>query len=144
VRFSGIEFSREIPSMPKIILPERREMSLRARELRKKTTPAEAALWKVLRHRRLRSLKFRRQFPIGNFIADFCCHELWIVVELDGAVHDASTQAAHDRNRDWYLQWRGYTVLRFLNERVFDDPEGVLEEVFQAAWKQGWVPPTET
>jgi very-short-patch-repair endonuclease len=129
--------------MPKNILPERREMSLRARELRRKTTPAETALWKLLRHQRLKGLKFRRQFPIGNFVADFCCHDLRLVVELDGGIHEASAQTAHDRNRDWFLRWRGYTVLRLCNDRVFEDPEGVLEEVFQAAWKQGWVPPPE-
>src|SRR6185436_2067145 len=110
-------------------------------ELRRKTTFAEAALWKLLRHRRLRSIKFRRQFPIGTFVADFCCHALRLVVELDGAVHETSAQCAHDHNRDWYLRSRGYNVLRFPNDRVFDDPEGVLEEIYQAAWKAGWVPP---
>jgi len=119
-------------------------MSQRARELRRKATPAEAALWKLLRHRRLQGLKFRRQFPIGNFVADFCCHGLRLVVELDGEVHATSAQAAHDGNRDWYLRWRGYTVLRFPNDQIFDEPEYVLEEVFQAAWKAGWVPPPET
>ena len=129
--------------MPKNILPGRREMSYRARELRRKTTPAEEALWKLLRHRRLKGTKFRRQFPIGHFVADFCCYELRLVVELDGAVHTTSAQSAHDDNRDRYLRFRGYTVLRFPNALVFDEPVRVLEEVFQAAWKAGWVPPPE-
>jgi len=129
--------------MPKNILPTRREMSLRARELRKKTTPAEAALWKLLRHRSLSGLKFRRQVPIGTFVADFCCYELRLVVELDGGVHGEPAQIAHDQNRDWYLRSRGYVVLRFLNDQVFDEPERVLDEVFQAAWRAGWVPPPE-
>lgn len=130
--------------MPKNILSERHEMSRRARELRRKTTPAEAALWKLLRHRRLTGLKFRRQFPIESFVADFCCYELRLVVELDGGVHQDPAQRAHDQNRDWYLQSRRYTVLRFPNDQVFDEPERVLDEVFQAAWKAGWVPPQET
>ena len=118
-------------------------MSLRARDLRRKATPAEEMLWKLLRDRRLRGVKFRRQYPIGHLVADFCCYELRLVVELDGAIHETAAQSAHDSNRDWYLQSRGYTVLRFPNDQVFDEPERVLEAVFQAAWKAGWVPRPE-
>ena len=114
-------------------------MQHRARDLRKAQTPAELALWRLLRDRRLRRLKFRRQFPIPPFVADFCCYELRLVVELDGGVHAEPRQAAHDENRDWYLRSLGYTVLRFPNAKVFNDPRGVLSEIFEIAWRKGWV-----
>jgi very-short-patch-repair endonuclease len=126
--------------MPKGVLPESREISDRARELRKKATEAEAAMWGLLRHRRLRGLKFRRQFPIANFVADFCCYTLRLVVELDGGVHEQPAQVAHDENRDEYLLSRGYTVLRFPNHRIFRSPEAVVDEIFKAALQRGWQP----
>jgi very-short-patch-repair endonuclease len=126
--------------MPKGILQGSTEAHAQARELRKSTTVAENALWDLLRHRHLGGLKFRRQFPIGRFITDFCCYSLRLIVELDGAVHELPAQAAHDKNRDAYLRWRGYTVLRISNHRLVDDPEGVLEEIQAAARQRGWVP----
>src|SRR5262245_13699543 len=129
--------------MPKNILPQRREMSLRARDLRRKATAGEEMLWKLLRDRRLKGVKFRRQFPIGHFVAHFCCYELRLVVALDGRVHEDARQRAHDEHRDCYLRPTTYIVLRFPNDQVFDEPERVLEAVFQAAWTAGWVPPAE-
>ncbi|HSN87488.1 MAG TPA: DUF559 domain-containing protein [Thermoanaerobaculia bacterium] len=126
--------------MPKGIFQGSTEAHAQARELRKSTTVAENALWDLLRHRHLGGLKFRRQFPIGRFITDFCCYSLRLIVELDGAVHELPAQAAHDKNRDAYLRWRGYTVLRISNHRLVDDPEGVLEEIQAAARQRGWVP----
>ena len=105
----------------------------RVRELRRVQTPAEQALWEMLRGRRLRGLKFRRQFPITPFIADFCCFELKLLVELDGEVHTSGHQAAHDENRDLYLQSLGYTILRFPNELVSRDPESLLQAITEAA-----------
>ena len=72
----------------------------RARELRKVQTPAEDALWDLLRDRRLQRLKFRRQMPISIYFADFYCHALKLIVELDGEIHDAPRQRVHDKNRD--------------------------------------------
>ncbi len=105
----------------------------RVRELRREQTPAEKALWEMLRGRRLSGLKFRRQFPITPFIADFCCFELKLIVELDGEVHTPRPQAAHDENRDFYLRSLGYTILRFPNGRVFSDPESLLRSITDAA-----------
>jgi uroporphyrinogen-III synthase len=96
-------------------------------------TPAEKALWELLRGRRVAGLKFRRQFPITPFIADFCCFELKLIVELDGEVHTAAPQAAHDENRDLYLHSLGYTILRAPNEQVFSDPESLLRAITEAA-----------
>src|SRR5215210_3921630 len=126
--------------MPKSVLPESRVISDRARELRRNATEAEAAMWALLRHRRLRGLKFRRQFPIANFVADFCCYSLRLVVELDGDVHQQPAQVAHDENRGEYLSSRGYTVLRFPNHRIFQSPEAVVDEICKAALQRGWQP----
>src|SRR5262245_53963948 len=126
--------------VPQRILSEDGETSVRARELRRNATPAEAAMWELLRHRRLRGLKFRRQFPIATFIADFCCYSLRLIVELDGGVHDEPTQAARDENRDEYLRSRGYKLLRIPNHHLFQSPERVLEEICQVAQKCGWQP----
>jgi type I restriction enzyme R subunit len=87
----------------------------------------------MLRGRRLSGLKFRRQFPITPFIADFCCFELKLIVELDGEVHGERPQAAHDENRDFYLHSLGYTILRFPNEQVFSAPESLLKTITDAA-----------
>jgi uroporphyrinogen-III synthase len=70
-------------------------------------------MWILLRDRKLRGLKFRRQFPVASFVLDFCCYELRMAVELDGEVHSSGHQARHDQNRDAFLKSLGYLVLRF-------------------------------
>ena len=104
----------------------------RARELRRRQTPAELAMWVILRERRLEGLKFRRQYPIGIFIVDFCCRERKLVVELDGDIHDLDEQQAWDDNRDAYLRQQGFKVLRFRNKMIFDEPDKVLHQIFEA------------
>jgi very-short-patch-repair endonuclease len=106
---------------------------VRARELRREMTPAEEALWERLRDRQILGLKFRRQTPIDRYIPDFCCPELRLVVEVDGEVHEADSQAEHDRNRDAYLRSLGYLVLRFSNEQVLTESRSVLRDIEQAA-----------
>ncbi len=105
----------------------------RARELREESTPAEEALWERLRGRQILGLKFRRQFPINRYIADFCCPELRLVIEVDGAVHETEAQIAHDQNRGEYLLSLGYYVLRFPNEEILLSSRTVLEKIAQAA-----------
>ena len=100
-----------------------------ARELRKEQTAAEEALWSLLRNRHLLHIKFRRQVPIGSFIVDFYCHREKLVVELDGPIHQEPRQAVHDENRDSYLRSIGLTVLRFTNDRIFQEPQAVLAEI---------------
>ncbi len=114
-------------------------MSQLARDLRKRLTPAERVLWRLLRDRRLKGLKFRRQFPIGPFVVDFCCYELRLVIELDGKVHAKPQPAARDRERDAYIRGLGYTILRFPNERVFWEAGEVLTEVLAVACRKTWV-----
>lgn len=94
-----------------------------ARKLRSTQTEAELLVWNVLRSRRLNGLKFRRQFPVPPFIADFACLEKMLVVEIDGECHNDTWEA--DKSRQEYLERRGWTVLRFINEDVLSDVEAV-------------------
>lgn len=102
----------------------------RAKEMRSAMTPAERKLWNALRHNRLRGLHFRRQQIIGGFIVDFYCHAAALVVEVDGPIHE--TRAERDAERDRILTARGLRVLRFKNEQVMKDLEGVLEAISAA------------
>jgi very-short-patch-repair endonuclease len=111
----------------------RRTEPSRERRLRQDSTPAEKVLWTILRDRRLGQIKFRRQSAIGIFVADFYCHALKLIVELDGEVHDDPKQAKHDENRDFYLRSLGCTVLRFPNHDIFDHREAVLIRILEAA-----------
>ena len=101
----------------------------RARQLRAQQTPAEDIAWELLRDRRFEGLKFRRQHQIGNYIADFCCADPKLDVELDGEVHKTPEVIAKDTQRDAYLRSLGYTVLRFQNQLVLDQPEEFLRQI---------------
>jgi very-short-patch-repair endonuclease len=114
---------------------EKVETNERSRRLRVDQTNAEAMLWELLRGRKLTGMKFRRQAPLGRYIADFYCHDQRLVVELDGPVHSEPAQAVHDQNRDTFLRSLGLTVLRFSNEEVVADPENVLRKI-QDAFRQ--------
>ena len=101
----------------------------RARELRRSLTPAEQILWEVLKNRQLEGYKFRRQHPICRYIADFYCHELRLVIELDGGVHEEIDQQEHDSNRDLVIREFSVRILRFKNQEVINDPKNVVEKV---------------
>ena len=101
-----------------------------AKSLRKDTTPAERRLWAGVRNRQCGGLKFRRQVPIGQFIADFYCASERLVVELDGVSHIDSVT---DGPRDVWMEAQGLRVLRFSNGDVLGNPEGVLISIQQAA-----------
>jgi very-short-patch-repair endonuclease len=81
-------------------------------------TLAETMLWRVLRCSRLAGYKFRRQVPVGIYVADFLCLEKRLIVELDGASHDDLDQRAHDQRRDAWLQRNNYRILRIPNDLV--------------------------
>jgi type I restriction enzyme R subunit len=98
----------------------------RARQLRQQQTPAEGIVWELLRDRRLEGLKFRRQHQIGNYIADFYCEEHRLVVEIDGEIHRSPEVVAKDTQRDAYLRSLGYSIVRFENQLVLDQPEEFL------------------
>ena len=83
--------------------------------MRRAPTEAEAALWRILRGRRLSTLKFRRQAPIRPYIVDFICFEHRLIVEADGSQH---AESARDERRDAFLAEQGFTVLRFWNHDI--------------------------
>jgi ATP-dependent DNA helicase RecQ len=99
----------------------------KARELRHNSTKPESLLWSVLRGGRLGGLKFRRQHPVGPFVADFYCHRAKIVVEVDGITHDQS--AEYDQRRTEYLQRQGLRVIRVINDDVLGDLEAVARYI---------------
>ncbi|MBC8036827.1 MAG: DUF559 domain-containing protein [Rhizobiales bacterium] len=98
-----------------------------AKVLRRNQTNAEAKLWSRLRNRQLASRKFRRQFPIGGYIADFVCIEAKLVVELDGGQH--ADAAAYDTQRTSEFEAGGFFVLRFWNGDVLKDVEAVVATI---------------
>lgn len=102
-----------------------------SRNLRKDNNPWETTLWQYLRGKRFNGLKFKRQVPIGNYIVDFCCDEKKLVIELDGGQHNESEFQFRDLKRENYLKKEGYTVLRFWNNEIDQDIEGVLEKISQ-------------
>jgi very-short-patch-repair endonuclease len=100
-----------------------------ARYLRAHQTNAETALWRLLRDRRFEGHKFRRQHPIGPFIADFACIELRLVLEVDGGQH---VEFEHDARRTAWLESRGWRVVRFWNNDVRQNSGGVVEVILSA------------
>jgi len=103
----------------------------RAKKLRTELTKAEAAMWNMLRDFRSRGARFRRETPIGPYIADFAWLSARIVVEVDGDSHETSNGRKHDLPRDFFLQSQGFTVLRFDNAQVIDGPDHVFLTIEQ-------------
>ena len=102
----------------------------RAKSLRRNQTDAEGLLWHYLRNKQLDGYKFRRQQPIGPYIIDFACLPEKLLIELDGGQH--AEHEAYDERRDRFLQSKGYRVLRFWNNEVFENCFDVLEHIYQA------------
>ena len=100
-----------------------------ARHLRQEQTPAEKALWNLLRNRKFENLKFRRQHPLKDYIVDFYCYELKLVIELDGVYHNEKEQKYNDEQRDFHLSFLGYRTLRYNNEVVSENPQLILEKI---------------
>ena len=96
-------------------------------------TRAEILLWRYLKAHHLDGLAFRRQAPIGPYIVDFVCHTAHLIVELDGETHDFDARQQHDAVRDAWLASRGYIILRFTNEQVLSNLEGVLTVIRETA-----------
>jgi very-short-patch-repair endonuclease len=91
----------------------------RARSLRRPLTSAEYRFWRYVRSRKMLGYKFRWQHPIGNYIADFYCHRLRLVVEIDGSIHSLNSVQKNDLERESKIKELGLSVLRFTNEDVF-------------------------
>ncbi len=103
-----------------------------ARRLRNTMTPAERALWRLLRADQLRGYRFRRQAAIGPYIVDFVCFSRKLIVELDGPQHEEADAVRHDENRTRWLAAHGYRVLRFRNHRLDEEVQLVVDEILHA------------
>jgi very-short-patch-repair endonuclease len=116
--------------------------TVRARELRKAMTPAEARLWSHLRNNQLENLGFRRQHPMGKYILDFYCASLKLAIELDGGQHNEPTHAVRDKARDYWFAAKGIETLRIWNSEVLEDTSSAIETIWDAAMKRKEVIPT--
>jgi len=103
-----------------------RRPTKRAQQMRNEATPAERMLWRHLCRRQLDGWKFSRQMPVGSFICDFLCRELNLVIEVDGGQH---CENRRDLGRTGYLEREGFHVLRYWNNEVRDNLDGVLENL---------------
>lgn len=105
-----------------------------AKDLRKNSTEPEQIMWFLLRDRQFCDLKFRRQSPIGKYIADFICLEKKLVIELDGSGHLQKNEIEHDKKRQKFIETEGYKILHFYNSDISNNLENVLEQIFQTAF----------
>ena len=96
--------------------------------MRSASTDAEHRLWQLLRAKRFADHKFRRQVPIDHYIVDFLCVARRLIVELDGGQHGGT----HDLRRDLYLRTQGFRILRFWNNELFENEEGVMQRISDA------------
>jgi very-short-patch-repair endonuclease len=117
--------------MPHAVVSQRKRT--RAKQLRQTMTRAETLLWRYLKANRIDGLGFRRQVPIRNYIADFACLSAKLIVELDGESHDFEERQKADQGRDAFFVSEGFQVLRFTNEQVTSNLEGVVEVIRQTA-----------
>lgn len=107
----------------------------KAEILRKNMTEAEMILWDVLKNRKFNNLKFRRQHPIQLFIVDFYCHQLGLVIEIDGEYHQFEQQIKYDESRTEILQEFGILVIRYSNDSILNNLDNVLLELNEIVQK---------
>ena len=111
---------------------------IKARELRKNLTEAERTLWKYLRLRQFDGNKFRRQQPIGKYIVDFVCFEKKLIVEVDGGQHNE--QVIYDSERNEWLKKQGFRILRFWNNQILKEIDGVEGGIMEALSSYSYTP----
>jgi very-short-patch-repair endonuclease len=104
-------------------------MTRKARGLRIHATDAEKALWRILRSGRIKGLAFRRQHPLGDYVLDFYCPAIRMAIEVDGGQHNQAPGREHDQTRTQWLRSKGIIVLRFWNNDVLANIEGVATEI---------------
>ncbi len=119
-------------------------MTKRARRLRTDMTDAEAKLWRALRRNQLDSLSFRRQHPIGAYTLDFYCSSLQLAIEVDGGQHADGAKLRRDELRTIWLDSKGIIVIRFWNNEVLGNLNGVLEEIARVASQLQALTPSPT
>ena len=112
------------------IIPYRRDLKTKARELRNNPTYAEKILWQGLRRKQL-GIEFHRQVPLDRFIVDFYCHELKLAIEVDGISHDNPAVKVHDDKRQLILEKLGIRFLRFADAKILSNVELVIDEIQQ-------------
>jgi very-short-patch-repair endonuclease len=108
---------------------ERKELFRKARKLRNNMTKAEIILWSRIRSKQIDGYKFRRQYPVLNFIADFYCHELKLIIEVDGEIHFLPEHLKSDKYRDNMLKNNGYNVIHFKNDEIETNLKGSLLKI---------------
>ena len=114
----------------------------RAKQLRQRMTRAETLLWRYIKAHRIGGLGFRRQVPFGNYVADFVCHSARLIIEVDGDSHDFESRERADHKRDAWLESQGYAVLRFTNNQVLRELEGVVHVIRETAGARRAEPPS--
>jgi very-short-patch-repair endonuclease len=100
-----------------------------SRQLRANASDAEERLWQALRRKQINGLRFRRQFPLGPYFADFVCLPARLVIEVDGGQHGEAGQMAHDMRRTAWLERNGFRVLRFWADQVMTDLPAILDGI---------------
>lgn len=113
--------------MDKPYLPYNTDLKQRSRDLRNQSTLSEVLLWKHLRAKQMKGFQFNRQKPLENFIADFYCKQLNLVIEIDGSSHEGKEQ--YDKDRDIELQKLGLTILHFSDQEIKRNLRGVLMQI---------------
>jgi very-short-patch-repair endonuclease len=101
-----------------------------ARVMRADATKSENLLWQALRNKQLEGLKFKRQAPLGGYILDFVCFEARLIVEVDGGQHSGSER---DLERDGYFESQGFRTLRFWNDEIVENLDGVCLKIMREA-----------
>lgn len=112
-----------------MVLEYNRNLKQFSRDLRNNMTEAEKKLWSRIRKRQINGFLFLRQKIIGNYIADFYCHELKLVVEVDGGQHYTKEGLEKDKVRDEYMKGLGIKTIRFKNSDVLENIEGVVSQI---------------
>ncbi len=107
-----------------------------ARRLRKQMTESEKKLWQALRGRQLQNYRFRKQVPLGRYIADFVCHKAKVIIELDGGQHNQDEVAIYDQMRTHWFNEQGYEVCRFWNNEVMQQLEEVMGTILDLCTKR--------
>ena len=129
--------------MPDAVISDQQKR--RAKSLRQSMTRAETLLWRYLKAHHFHGLSFRRQVPMGTYIADFVCHAARLILELDGGSHDFEERQQQDQVRDTWFASQGYAVLRFSNDDVTRNLDGVVTTIADAARSRcGDAPPSLT
>ena len=107
------------------------KLNILARILRKNQTLQEAQMWKYLKNSQIQGLKFRRQYPIGEYIVDFMCKEIKLIIEIDGGQHNNPSNIEYDKKRTKFLEAKGYKIIRFWNCDIDKNIEGVYQRILE-------------